>query len=285
MIRIPHLETDVTTACQLSCVGCNHEVPLWRRAQGGPLMVSPDVVTRDLNHLAAFLHADVWGALGGEPLLHPRLDDVLERVRQSGIADRIEVWTNGIAFRRAVPGVLHRGLLDALVLSRYEGKVPDADVRWMAEWCESEGVELVVKDHRPGQPYGGNFRTLLEPSPTGEAETRAKFAGCFFRHFSRNVTAGWFFTCCCAPHMPAMVQGLPFGTDGVQVEGLTEAGLRAYLERKEPLGACYRCAGRDTAVPIAWREERDPERWLAASAGMPAGLARIGQDAQTEGER
>lgn len=262
MILVPHLETDITMACQLSCVGCNHAVPLWR--SHGVWRSDPNQVSLDLNHLSTILHADVWGALGGEPTLHPQLVDILTVARESGVADKLEVWTNGITLPRMSPQFWRA--FDILVLSVYEGKHTDASLAWITSKCADEGVQLVVKDERTWH----NFRNNLEPVPTIGEATRAKFAGCFFRHFSRVANRGYFFTCCCAPHLPLLVQGRDYGSDGVAIEGLTEGGLRAYLERTEPLGCCNICAGRDTAKPIQWREERNPVAWLRASKGLPA---------------
>lgn len=259
MIHIPHLETEITQACQLSCVGCNHSVPLWRAK--GPWTAKPEHVQTDLNRLAKFLHAERWGALGGEPLLNKKLLDILSVVHASDIADKIEVWTNGLLLPRQTPEFWES--FDILVLSVYEGKHDEESLAWIRRKCEETGRELVVKDERIMR----NFRTMLEPAPTSPAVTRAKYAGCFFRHFSRNASYGYFFTCCCAPHLPMLLQGQPFGTDGVLIETATEESLRAYLAKAEPLGACTICAGRDTAKPLEWREERDPRRWTEESAG------------------
>lgn len=262
MIHIPHLETDVTTACQLSCVACNHHVPLWRTFKGGPRAAVPGQVHKDLSHLATFLHADRWGALGGEPTLHAKLTDILKIVRNTGICDEIEVWTNGLTLQRMKPDFWRA--FDILVLSVYPGKHNQTSLDWIQQKCYDERIELVVKD----EGAHPNFMTLLEPKPTDAAATKAKFAGCFFRHFSRVANDGFFFTCCCAPHMPMLVQGREFGNDGISIEGLTEAALNAYLTKTEPLGACTVCAGRDTAVPIKWHEAKDPSDWLRASAGL-----------------
>lgn len=261
MIRIPHLETDITQACQLSCCSCNHLVTMWRQHPGGPWSAKPEQVRADLTHLATIMHADRWGALGGEPTLHAKLVDLLLIARDSGVADKTEVWSNGLTIRKQKPEFWKA--FDILVLSAYPGKITDEDIDWMRKKCEDEGVALEVKDERRFP----NFRTLLEPEPTDAAATAAKFAGCFFRWFSRVANYGFFFTCCCGPHLPMLVQGRQFGDDGIAIAGLTEEALTAYLHRSEPLGACTVCAGRDTAVSIPWSEIRDPQRWLAASAG------------------
>jgi hypothetical protein len=151
-----------------------------------------------------------------------------------------------------------------LVLSVYDGKHTDASLDWITKKCEDSGVVLTVKD----ETKHPNFMTMLEPRPTDARATKAKFDGCFFRMFSRVLNYGHFFTCCCAPHLPMLVMGREFGEDGIPVKDLTEERLNAYLNRKDPLGACTICAGRDTARPLHWHEIKDPQGWLAASKGL-----------------
>lgn len=261
MITIPHLETDITTACQLSCVACNHAVPMWR--EHGVWKSDPAQVERDLNHLSTIVHAHAWGALGGEPLLHPELIPILKIARKSRVSDIVEVWTNGLLLPRMSRDFWQS--FDTLVLSVYEGKHNDSTLAWINDKCRQTGVQLVIKDERTWH----NFRNNLEPVPTTGQATIAKYNGCFFRQFSRVANQGYFYTCCCAPHLPLLVQGRrELGADGVKIDGLTGAGLKAYLNRAEPLGCCDICAGRDTAHAIPWREERDPAKWLAASRGL-----------------
>jgi cyclic pyranopterin phosphate synthase len=262
MIYLPHLETDITQACQLSCVGCNHSVPLWRVHKGGAWSADPVQVYHDLSSFARVAHADVWGALGGEPLLHPKLIEILHIVRDSGVSNKMEVWTNGLTLTKQRPEFWKA--FDILVLSIYQGKHTVNSLDWIRKRCQDAGVELVEKDEtvRP------NFRTMLEVEPTDPIATIEKFNGCFFRMFSRVLNYGFFFTCCCAPHLPMLVMGKEFGTDGIPVKDLTEDRLLDYLNRTEPLGACTICAGRDTAKPIPWHEIKDPTRWLNASRGV-----------------
>lgn len=261
MITLPHLETDITQACQLSCVACNHAVPLWRAH--GPWAAKREQVERDLSTLARFAHTPTWGALGGEPLLHHGLVDILKTVRDTGIADRTSVWTNGLLLPRQKPEFWRA--FDELVVSIYPGKHDAASLDWIAKKCEDEGVRYVPRDERANP----NFMTFLEPVPTGPAVTQAKYTGCAFRRGNNYAASyGFFFMCCCGPHLPMLVQGRAFGDDGVRIEGLTEDGLAAYIGQVEPLGACTHCAGRDTAKRIPWSEQRDPVIWLKTSAGL-----------------
>lgn len=261
MISIHHLEVDITQKCSLSCTCCNHLVVPWRSAPEGPWSTTPEQVEADLFPLAKILHADILGALGGEPTLHPKLVDILRVMRDSAIADKIEVWTHGMQLNRMKPDFWKA--FDVLVLSIYPGKHDEASLNWITQKCLDEGVELSVRDER----LNPNFRSLLEPVPTDYETTKRKFAGCFFRHFSRSVNHGYFYTCCCWG-MPMLLQGKPHGTDGVSISGLTEEGLLSYLNRTEPLGCCTICAGRDTAVQIEWSEEKEIGEWLDKSKGL-----------------
>ena len=262
MITIPHLETELTVACQLSCVACNKMVPLWR--QHGVWKANPLQIEKDLSHLSTILHTDKWVALGGEPLLHPNLYDIIWIVHESSIADEIEVWTNGLRLKDMSNDFWEDCPFTTIVLSRYEGKLEDSYVDWIARKCQETNHRLEIKDERSWH----NFRTNMESIPTDEEATKSKFMGCFFRWFSRIVNNGYFYLCCCSTSMPRLLQGRPEGSDGIAIEGLTEEALQAYLTRTEPLGCCTICAGRDTAKPIEWQEERDPEKWLQKSKGL-----------------
>jgi organic radical activating enzyme len=260
MILLPHLETDMTQACQLSCVACNHAVPLWRAR--GPWTAKRQQVQHDLGHLATFAHTPMWGALGGEPLLNHDLIDILHVVRDTGIADRTSVWTNGLLLRRQRPEFWRA--FDELVVSIYPDKHDDSSLEWIAKKCADEGVRYVPRDER-AYP---NFMTFLEKVPTDARVTQLKYATCAFRRGNNYAASyGFFFMCCCGPHIPLLVQDRAFGDDGIAIAGLTEERLAEYIGRVEPLGACTVCAGRDTATRIPWSEQRDPIIWLKQSAG------------------
>jgi hypothetical protein len=271
MITIPHLETNVATACQLRCVSCNHFVPM-QVPQARENMATAAQMESDLGHLARVLRADAYGMLGGEPLLHPRLPDLLAVSRASGISGRVEVWTNGIRVRRmgrefwrAADG---RPAFERLVVSVYPGTLDDAELGWIAGRCRDEGVELVVKDERAVP----NFERLLEPAPTGPEATAKKYRACFFKGFSRVVDRGVFYRCCTSPFIPKLLLGLPEGTDGIPVAGITEEALRTFLAREAPMASCTICAGLDPhdRHHMRWTQVRDAEEWRRASAGAGA---------------
>lgn len=265
MIRIHHLETNVTVACQLSCVSCNHYVPM-QRASAKKSMATAKQMEQDLYWLVrAGLRADAYGMLGGEPTLHPQLVDLLWVARKSGVSPLIEVWTNGLSLNRQPQEFWNKELFDKLVLSAYPGTLDDEAIALIQGKCEQHGIALRVNDERRVP----NFEQLIEREPTLPEETRIKYQACFFRQFSRVVDNGFFYRCCTTPFIPKLLFGQLEGTDGIRVEGITEEMLNAFLSQKDPALSCTRCVGLNPANRRRqdWTQVRDAAEWELASSG------------------
>lgn len=262
MIHLSHLETNCTIACQNGCASCNHFSP-YQKKDFARSYITAAQLEHDLSHLGKVAHVAGYAMIGGEPLLHPHLVDLLTVARDSGIADRLEVWTNGQLLRRAKPDFWRA--FDLLVVSVYPGKLTDEDIDWIRAKAADEGLQCDLKDERRFP----NFTQLLETVPTGQRETAQKYAACWFRTYSRVLDNGYFYRCCTSPFIPKLLLGLPEGADGIAVEGVTEEALLRFLSQPEAPASCSVCAGRNTpgAVPVTWREESNPEAWLAASSG------------------
>ncbi len=259
---LPHLETNVTSACQLRCAHCNHFVALDAEARPKPFMLDPEDFARDLANASRLLHVDKFGFLGGEPLLHPKLPYLIEIAKKSEIADLLEVWTNGL---RAVtmPDTFWQAPFDILVVSAYPGQLSDCDIESIADRCHIWNKAFDLKDERRHP----NFTQLLKKEP-GHAQ--ATYDRCWFRTFSRVLDNGFLYQCCCGPFVPRLLLGLPEGTDGLKIDMFTTHDeVVGYLHRKDALLSCAPCAGRNTAdaVPVPWEEIRDPKLWLERSSG------------------
>lgn len=259
MIRLPHLETNVTVACQNRCVSCNHFVPV-QTHRIKESMLDPAVLERDMHHFGRVAHSDAWAAIGGEPLMHPKLVELLRVVRASGVADILEVWTNGQDLPKMANNFWES--FDRLVVSVYPG-FDDERLKWIKITSEMMGVELRIIDerHRP------NFTRLLAPTDDAQRVAR-RYRDCWFKTYSRVLDNGYFYRCCTSPFIPALLQGKQWGTDGLKVdESLTVERLQSFLEQVIVPSSCWSCAGRSTedAVPVQWREIPDPKEWLVAS--------------------
>src|SRR6478672_8176845 len=84
-------ELPIVHHCNLSCRSCTHVSPAVPKHS-----VDPAELARDLAVMARHYHVRVARIMGGEPLLHPRLVEILRIVRGCGMSDRIRIVTNGV---------------------------------------------------------------------------------------------------------------------------------------------------------------------------------------------
>jgi hypothetical protein len=115
MYTAEKLEIHVADHCNMDCVGCSHESPFMPHR-----IEDPDKMERSLSRLWPHYDTPLIVLLGGEPLLHPRIDDVVAAVRKQTDAG-IRLRTNGTILEdqsHRLSGV------DEVYISRY----PDADI-------------------------------------------------------------------------------------------------------------------------------------------------------------
>jgi GTP 3',8-cyclase len=265
VIQLPHLETNVTAACQNRCISCNHFVPL-QVSSFKKSMLDPAVMERDLAIFSKLVRVGAYGMLGGEPTLHPAIADLINVAVRSEIAQVVEVWTNGQTLLD-MPNSFYRALRNQrIVMSVYPGKLSDQEIIEIAALCLSVDVELQIKDER-NYP---NFTQLLESVETNDQQTQQKYEQCWFKTYSRVLDNGFFYRCCTSPYIPKLLQNRLEGSDGLAVtEDLTEGDITRFLTDPIAMKSCTICAGRNTpsARPVSWREVKDPSEWLAASSG------------------
>ncbi|HCF96970.1 MAG TPA: radical SAM protein [Verrucomicrobia bacterium] len=113
----PFLFISITTRCNLRCQGC------WVDVQGPPRDLDPEVLDRILSDAEAAGCA-FFGILGGEPLLYPRLFEILGRHRSS----YFQLFTNGTVISRETAEEMRR-LGNVTPLISLEGNPVISDVR------------------------------------------------------------------------------------------------------------------------------------------------------------
>jgi len=228
-------------------------------------MVSVEKLKRDLDIFSCICHVEGYAIIGGEPTLHPQIVELLEVARDSGICDRLEVWTNGIGLLNRFPeGHRFWTSFDQLVLSRYPGKLTNGEVYRINLACENVGIDFRLID----ESVTPNWTRLLDAVPSNDSYAQEKYSVCWFKTYCRVLDNGHFGRCCTVPFIPKLLQSREFGSDMLKVdESLTEEMLTEYLAQETFMESCRVCAGRETpsAVKVEWREERDSSKWLEAS--------------------
>lgn len=90
---LEYLEISIVEYCNLNCKGCSHFSPLANSDD----FVELDEFKRDVVRIAELLpHIYKIRLLGGEPLMHPNLNEVIEFTRQWYPYSEIHIVTNGL---------------------------------------------------------------------------------------------------------------------------------------------------------------------------------------------
>lgn len=94
--QIYYIETDIIDACNLNCAGCSHFAPLAKCKNE----VNLEDFTKDVRRIGElFPYHFIFRIMGGEPLLHPQLADIIRVSRLYLKEARIELVTNGILLK------------------------------------------------------------------------------------------------------------------------------------------------------------------------------------------
>jgi hypothetical protein len=230
-------EIAVADHCNLACRGCSHLAPALPR-----WFADVASVRRDLTTLAKAYHATAVALLGGEPLLHPRLLDLIAAVRAAGICEAVIVATNGVLLWR-MPEAFWAAV-DAVEVSAYPGaEMPPERMLHCSRMAQRHGTHLAVK-------YYARFREQV--APLGSEDRRLVeriYDTCEAAHVSRLhwVVDGYFYKC---PQAYSLAKGLDGNGTSVVADGVPIVDspdlarqLLTYLLSTEPLQACSRCLG------------------------------------------
>jgi len=94
---LKYFDIHLVEHCNLNCKGCDHFSPL---AQ--PEYSDPSKVDKDFRRLSNLLNVERFSLMGGEPLLHPFVDDFMQIARKNFPKSIIQLVTYGILLPRMI---------------------------------------------------------------------------------------------------------------------------------------------------------------------------------------
>jgi organic radical activating enzyme len=239
-IHTPQLELNAAEHCNLRCVECSHLSPYV--ATG---LLEPDSVARDLAALAPVLHCGSFRFVGGEPLLNKRLIELIHTVRESGVADRIVVVSNGTLIDKMADAFFKS--IDGLEISWYpQTGVDDDKIAFAASRCAKFDARLFVND----KPV---FRKVqIDRAIEDDDLVRLIYDSCRNAHVSvcHAIHNGYYYKCS-RPIFSDRYLALKqtSSPDFVRADGVhlhepdLHHRLARYIEDKNPLQSCRHCLG------------------------------------------
>lgn len=91
-VSLPFVDIDITTFCNLRCKRCAKCIPYYARGQ----MYSVEEIREGLELLTKYVDViHVGNIIGGEPLLHPQLKEIIEICAANQKIASLELTTNG----------------------------------------------------------------------------------------------------------------------------------------------------------------------------------------------
>jgi GTP 3',8-cyclase len=238
-VQTRSLEVHIVDHCNLRCHACcslSPYLPKWT--------VPLTDFERDLRAAKTSIAPSMLKLVGGEPLLHPEIDECLRIARRQQVAPIVSVTTNAILLPRM--SEVFWQLVQALTISLYPlPKLPEATIHLAKTKAAAHGIPINWKQQ-------DSFVQMdLDTRREDDDETLAIYRECWLRRRCHLIRNGRFYTCTRPPHLATFYEDENrFVDDGFPLhEGESAAdALRAYLQRDEPLEACALCRGGDAAA-------------------------------------
>lgn len=226
IFQIRELEVSITSRCTLACANCGFFVP----AQPAPTVGEPvaEIVKTLENLFSAGIRVKSLAVLGGEPTIDGRLlERALTRISAIGIADCLEVVTNGLTPRGLSKIALKH--IDRLSISDYGlGETIQQRYRsWIA--LVAPHVQLIFRKSDDG------WDPWKEAREVSAAQAQAMFDDCWYRRHCATVERGRLFVC-------SRIAKQSRDNEGLVVTSTTTVGdVRAYMNQVLALPACATC--------------------------------------------
>ena len=261
--RLAFFVMSIVDHCNLRCRGCDHFAAIAKRR-----FVSLDDITRDLGRMSELFRDDVeeMRVLGGEPLLHSQVEEILTEARKFFPKTKIDLTTNGILLPRQD---------ERFWTVCRENRICIMNTKYPID-LDHEAIEELARTHEVHFEYYADsgvatktsFKVPLDLS--GAQDPRDSFMHCHHANHAVMVMEGKIFTCTVAPN--AHIFNERFGTDLALTESdyldIHEAGGRqeilGFLATPKPFCRFCNVSARSYGQPWG-RSRQEISEWLVST--------------------
>jgi len=187
--RLDYVEVRVTDHCNLNCKSCAQLSPL-----AESIYVEAGVFTNDFQRLHAITNGDIKTIrlMGGEPLLHPQLVELMKIIRGIFGESRIVLVTNGILLSKQSDNFWDtcRDMKVEVLISHYPVKI---DYESLLATSKKYGIKLRYATKKPQVMYKWAFDV------DGKQDAERNFYKCYFGNNCIQVDNRKLYNCSLIP--------------------------------------------------------------------------------------
>lgn len=187
---LEYLVINILDHCNLKCKGCDHFACV-----ADPYLVSYQTLHNDLERMAEIMHGDnimKIAVMGGEPLLHPDLLEILKDVRGKFPNAIIRLTTNGLLLLQQKDDfwTVCRNYDVTIVNTKYPIKI---DYEKMKEKAASENVKFQFFEGTGDDTVKTSSKKIITLDGTNDPVK--SFAKCYISNYGNFLMEGKFYGC------------------------------------------------------------------------------------------
>lgn len=263
--RGPGIDVHVVDHCNLRCRGCVHFAPI-----AEPRFLDLDEYGRDLAAFGAIPGIEDYirrlCLMGGEPLLHPELPEVIRVSRAHLPKALITLSSNGLLLKRMDEEFWQamRECAIELYLSPYPIKV---DYPALIKLAESWGVSAITVDDATGSDRGKEVFFHLAIDPSGSQDPVASHNRCPFGGSTMQLAQGRIWPCQVTAHHAPLNERFGLGLRAQPEDSLALGDITSTDQiddlRRHPHPMCRYCNNDRLAVAEWGISSLEAGEWVA----------------------
>lgn len=233
------LEFFAADHCVFKCSGCSQCSPYLDE-----YFADVAVFEKSVKVLGQYLRPDKITIVGGEPLLHPEIDSIIEIAERSGMFQKIHITTNAVNLMNMSRDFWKK--IDVLAISKYPANADfiDAGMDEIKAKCAANQVELQIREM-------GVFNHIVLSEENASREMVNEIYGkCIYKYYCHTLSEGRIFRCSPAVNFKKYQEKLGNkqfnnSNDYLMVEDSDnfKMDLFKYLDAGFPLESCNYCLG------------------------------------------
>lgn len=266
--NILQLEVNLTSHCNLDCAYCDHFSPIAREE-----FTDIKDLERDFKRISELSGRRIlqMRLLGGEPLLHPEIERIVELAsfyfdydaaihnNVRSIYSLLQITTNGILLDKMTDEFWKTCAKTkcAIFISAYPIKLK---MDWIAEKAKKFGVQII-------RDRGEKTMYRLKIDPSGSFDITKNFAVCEGKNHCCTLKNGKIYTCVVPPHIYRLNEQYNLNIPDEESNSIDihyAKDIKEILEfLAKPIPFCRFCARELMDYNLPWRHSRkELSEWI-----------------------